>query len=373
MRQEARRFDLAEPVPGPTTERLGREAARLGIVVVTTVFERRQGGLYHNPAVALDRDGTLAGRYRKRPIPEEAGYHATHYFSPGDDGFRPIETSLGRLGVLICWDQWFPEAARLMALAGAELLLYPSAIGWDPSESEAERRRQTDAWLTVQRGHAIANGLPVATGNRTGLQREQTNGGGTRFWGAGFIAGAQGEILAQAPADGVPFHPYYTVKDIWGMAVFLALFFAVVFFMPEMGGYFLEQPNFEPANPLKTPEHIAPVWYFTPYYAILRAVPSFAGTQVWGVLAMFAALVVFFFLPWLDRSPVPSMRYQAWLSRLAIGVFAISFLVLGYLGTRPPTPQLTVLAQIFTVLYFAYFLLMLGIAGSRKPNRCRSA
>jgi len=202
MRQEARRFDLAEPVPGPTTERLGREAARLGMVIVTTVFERRQGGLYHNTAVALDRDGTLAGRYRKMHIPEEAGYHEKYYFSPGDDGFRPIETSLGRLGVLICWDQWFPEAARLMALAGAELLLYPSAIGWDPSESEAERHRQTDAWLTVQRGHAIANGLPVATGNRTGLQREQTNGGGTRFWGAGFIAGAQGEILAQAPADG---------------------------------------------------------------------------------------------------------------------------------------------------------------------------
>ncbi|MDD9821607.1 MAG: cytochrome b N-terminal domain-containing protein [Gammaproteobacteria bacterium] len=163
---------------------------------------------------------------------------------------------------------------------------------------------------------------------------------------------------ANAPADGVPFHPYYTVKDTLGMVVFLAAFFAVVFFMPEMGGYFLEQPNFEPANPLKTPEHIAPVWYFTPYYAILRAVPSFAGTQVWGVLVMFAALVVFFLLPWLDRSSVASMRYKGWMSKLALGIFALSFLALGYLGTRPPTPQLTLLAQVFTLLYFAYFFLM---------------
>ena len=138
----------------------------------------------------------------------------------------------------------------------------------------------------------------------------------------------------------------------------MIFFFAVVFFMPEMGGYFLEQPNFEPANPLKTPEHIAPVWYFTPYYAILRAVPSFAGTQVWGVLAMFAALIVFFFLPWLDRSPVKSMRYKSFYCRFALAIFVVSFLVLGWLGTLPPTPTLTLLAQIFTVLYFAYFLLM---------------
>lgn len=163
---------------------------------------------------------------------------------------------------------------------------------------------------------------------------------------------------ANAPADGIPFHPYYSVKDTFGVAVFLAIFFAVVFFAPEMGGYFLERPNFEPANPLKTPEHIAPVWYFTPYYAILRAVPSFAGTQVWGVLAMFAALIVWFFLPWLDRSPVKSIRYKNWLAKLALTIFAISFLALGYLGTQPPTPEFTLASQIFTALYFAYFLAM---------------
>lgn len=161
-----------------------------------------------------------------------------------------------------------------------------------------------------------------------------------------------------APADGVPFHPYYTVKDTFGIVVFLTIFFGVVFFLPEMGGYFLEQPNFEPANPLKTPEHIAPVWYFTPYYAILRAVPSFAGTQVWGVLAMFASLILFFFLPWLDKSRVKSMRYKSWLCKLFLGIFTVSFLALGYLGTQPPTPLLTLFSQIFTVFYFAYFLLM---------------
>jgi len=161
-----------------------------------------------------------------------------------------------------------------------------------------------------------------------------------------------------APADGIPFHPYYTVKDVMGLVVFLAIFFAIVFFMPEMGGYFIEQPNFEPANPLKTPEHIAPVWYFTPYYAILRAVPSFAGTQVWGVLAMGAAIVMFFLLPWLDRSPVKSIRYKGWMFKSFLTIFVVSFLVLGYLGTQPPTGTLTALAQLFTVLYFAFFLLM---------------
>ena len=171
--------------------------------------------------------------------------------------------------------------------------------------------------------------------------------------------GAKGnKWSADAPADGVPFHPYYSVKDSMGVAIFLVFFFAVVFFAPEMGGYFLEQPNFEPANPLKTPEHIAPVWYFTPYYAILRAVPSFAGTQVWGVLAMFASLLLFFFLPWLDRSKVKSIRYKGIISKVALGVFAFTFLVLGYLGTQPPTATLTLLSQIFTVLYFAFFLLM---------------
>jgi ubiquinol-cytochrome c reductase cytochrome b subunit len=167
-----------------------------------------------------------------------------------------------------------------------------------------------------------------------------------------------------APADGVPFHPYFTVKDVMGMVVFLALFFGVVFFIPEMGGYFIEQPNFEPANPLKTPEHIAPVWYFTPYYAILRAVPSFAGTQVWGVLAMGAAIVVFFFLPWLDRSPVKSVRYKGPLTRLFLIIFAITFLVLGWLGTLAPTVEYTAMAQFLTVVYFMFFLLMPCYSGT---------
>ena len=161
-----------------------------------------------------------------------------------------------------------------------------------------------------------------------------------------------------APADGIPFHPYYTVKDLMGLTVFMAIFFAIVFFAPEMGGYFLEQPNFEPANPLKTPEHIAPVWYFTPYYAILRAIPSFAGTQVWGVLAMLGAVLAFFFLPWLDRSEVKSIRYRGWLYKSFLSMFVVAFIALGYLGTRPPTPVSTLLSQIFTGLYFAFFLLM---------------
>ncbi len=161
-----------------------------------------------------------------------------------------------------------------------------------------------------------------------------------------------------APADGIPFHPYYSVKDIVGVVGFLILFFAVVFFAPEMGGYFLEAPNFEPANPLKTPEHIAPVWYFTPFYAILRAVPSFAGTQVWGVIAMFASILIMFFLPWLDRSPVKSIRYKGPITKFMIGMFVVVFFVLGYLGTQAPTPLYTLMSQIGTVLYFAFFLLM---------------
>ncbi len=163
---------------------------------------------------------------------------------------------------------------------------------------------------------------------------------------------------ADAPADGIPFHPYYTVKDILGTVVFMAVFMGIVFFFPEMGGYFLEQPNYEPANPLKTPEHIAPVWYFTPYYAILRAIPSAFGTQVWGVLAMFASIAVFFFLPWLDRSPVKSIRYKGWIFKSCLALFVISFVILGYLGTQPPGGSRTVVAQIFTLLYFAFFLLM---------------
>ncbi len=161
-----------------------------------------------------------------------------------------------------------------------------------------------------------------------------------------------------APADGIPFHPYYSVKDIVGVVGFLIIFFAIVFFAPEMGGYFLEAPNFEPANPLKTPEHIAPVWYFTPFYAILRAVPSFAGTQVWGVIAMFASILIMFFLPWLDRSPVKSIRYKGPITKAMIGMFVVVFIVLGYLGTQPVSPLYTGLAQIGTILYFAFFLLM---------------
>jgi ubiquinol-cytochrome c reductase cytochrome b subunit len=167
-----------------------------------------------------------------------------------------------------------------------------------------------------------------------------------------------------APADGVPFHPYFTVKDIMGLVVFLIFFFGVVFFIPEMGGYFLEQPNFEPANPLKTPEHIAPVWYFTPYYAILRAVPSLAGTQVWGVLAMGAAIVVLFFLPWLDRSEVKSVRYKGPLTRWFLIIFAITFLVLGWLGTLAPTVEYTAMAQFLTIVYFLFFLLMPCYSGT---------
>lgn len=167
-----------------------------------------------------------------------------------------------------------------------------------------------------------------------------------------------------APADGVPFHPYFTVKDVMGLVVFLGLFFAVVFFVPELGGYFIEQPNFEPANPLKTPDHIAPVWYFTPYYAILRAVPSFAGTQVWGVLAMGASIVVFFFLPWLDRSPVKSVRYKGPLTRMFLIIFAITFLMLGWLGTIAPTVEYTAMAQFLTVVYFLFFLLMPCYSGT---------
>jgi N-carbamoylputrescine amidase len=188
-------FDLAEPVPGPTTERLGEAAATTGAVVVGSVFERRAAGLHHNTAVVLDGDGRLAGRYRKAHIPDDPGYHEKFYFAPGDTGFQPIDTAVGRLGVLVCWDQWYPEAARLMALAGADILLYPSAIGWAPDDDEDERERQLRAWQGVQRGHAIANCLPVAASNRVGEEA------GTRFWGHGFIFGPQGEPLAEAGTE----------------------------------------------------------------------------------------------------------------------------------------------------------------------------
>jgi N-carbamoylputrescine amidase len=202
QREDPACFDLAEPVPGPSTERFGALAAQLGVVVVISLFEQRAEGLYHNTAVVLDADGRIAGRYRKMHIPDDPGYYEKYYFTPGDLGFEPIDTAAGRLGVLVCWDQWYPEAARLMALAGAEMLLYPTAIGWDMRDGEDERMRQRDAWLTVQRAHAIANSVPVLVCNRTGHEADpsgQTDG--IRFWGGSAVIGPQGEILAQAASD----------------------------------------------------------------------------------------------------------------------------------------------------------------------------
>lgn len=202
QRQDPGAFDRAESIPGPTTDWLGQLARQHGLVIVGSLFERRAAGLYHNTAVVLDRDGRLAGCYRKMHIPDDPGYYEKYYFTPGDLGFTPIDTSVGRLGVLVCWDQWFPEAARLMALAGAELLLYPTAIGWDPEDTPAEQARQRDAWITVQRGHAIANGLPLLACNRVGFEAEASApGGGSQFWGHSFICGPQGEILAEAPTE----------------------------------------------------------------------------------------------------------------------------------------------------------------------------
>ena len=202
QREDPGAFDLAEPVPGPTTETLATLARELDVVIVASLFERRAPGLYHNTAVALDRDRGLVGRYRKMHIPEDPGYHEKYYFTPGDLGFTPIDTSLGRLGVLVCWDQWYPEAARLMTLAGAELLLYPTAIGWDPRDPPDEQARQADAWRTVQRAHAITNGLPVAACNRIGLEPDpEGRTPGARFWGGSFVCGPQGELLAEAPRD----------------------------------------------------------------------------------------------------------------------------------------------------------------------------
>ena len=192
-------FDLAEPVPGPSTGFYGELAAAYGIVLVTSLFERRAAGLYHNTAVVLDTDGSIAGKYRKMHIPDDPAYYEKFYFTPGDLGFTPIDTSLGRLGVQVCWDQWYPEGARLMALKGAELLIYPTAIGWESTDTQEEKLRQLDAWMTVQRGHAVANGLPVITVNRVGHEPDpsgQTNG--IRFWGNSFVAGPQGELLARA-------------------------------------------------------------------------------------------------------------------------------------------------------------------------------
>ncbi len=195
-------FDLAEPVPGAATEFYGEVARRCGVVLVTSLFERRAAGLYHNTAVVFERDGSIAGRYRKMHIPDDPAYYEKFYFTPGDLGFRPIRTSVGVLGVQVCWDQWYPEGARLMALHGAEILIYPTAIGWESSDTVQEQSRQLDAWRTVQRGHAVANGLPVVAVNRCG--HEDDPSGATRgieFWGHSFVAGPQGEILAEAGTE----------------------------------------------------------------------------------------------------------------------------------------------------------------------------
>jgi N-carbamoylputrescine amidase len=195
-------FDRAEPVPGPSTQQFGELARELGVVIVTSLFERRAAGIYHNTAVVLERDGSIAGRYRKMHIPDDPAFYEKFYFTPGDLGFTPIQTSVGTLGVLVCWDQWYPEAARLMALAGAELLIYPTAIGWDPADTREEQDRQLDAWITVQRGHAIANGLPVLGVNRVGTEHDPAVvGNGIRFWGNSFIAGCQGEFLSRSSTD----------------------------------------------------------------------------------------------------------------------------------------------------------------------------
>lgn len=195
-------FNLAVEIPGPVTEMYGRVAAEAGVVLVTSLFERRAAGLYHNTAVVFEKDGSIAGKYRKMHIPDDPAYYEKFYFTPGDLGFTPIDTSVGRLGVLVCWDQWYPEAARLMALAGADILIYPTAIGWESTDTPEEKKRQRDAWITVQRGHAVANGLPLIAVNRTGLERDPSGAtGGIQFWGSSFVAGPQGEILYMAPED----------------------------------------------------------------------------------------------------------------------------------------------------------------------------
>ena len=193
---------LAVAVPGPITDFYGALARECGVVLVTSLFERRAAGLYHNTAVVFEKDGTIAGKYRKMHIPDDPAYYEKFYFTPGDLGFEPVDTSVGRLGVLVCWDQWYPEAARLMALAGAELLIYPTAIGWETSDPDDEKTRQREAWITVQRGHAVANGLPVVSVNRVGHEPDPSGAtGGILFWGSSFVAGPQGEFLFQATAD----------------------------------------------------------------------------------------------------------------------------------------------------------------------------
>jgi N-carbamoylputrescine amidase len=201
QQEQVEAFDLAETIPGPSTQALGGLAKELGVVIVASLFEKRATGLHHNTAVVLEKDGSIAGKYRKMHIPDDPGFYEKFYFTPGDLGFNPIQTSVGKLGVLVCWDQWFPEAARLMAMAGAELLIYPTAIGWNPEDDAAEQDRQRQAWITVQRGHAIANGVPVVSVNRVGHEADPAGGAGIDFWGNSFVAGPQGEFLFQAAND----------------------------------------------------------------------------------------------------------------------------------------------------------------------------
>lgn len=200
--EDVNNFDLAEPIPGPSTDLYGELARQFGVVIVTSLFEKRAPGLYHNTAIVIEKDGTIAGKYRKMHIPDDPAYYEKFYFTPGDLGFRPIETSIGKLGVLVCWDQWYPEAARLMALQGAEILIYPTAIGYESSDTADEQERQREAWTTVMRGHAVANGLPVIAVNRVGHEPDpsgQTKG--IQFWGSSFVAGPQGELLYRASND----------------------------------------------------------------------------------------------------------------------------------------------------------------------------
>ena len=200
--EDVNTFEQAEPIPGPSTDLFGQLALKHQVVIVTSLFEKRAAGLYHNTAVVIERDGTIAGKYRKMHIPDDPAYYEKFYFTPGDMGFQPINTSVGRLGVLVCWDQWFPEAARLMAMRGADLLIYPTAIGYAANDTPEEQQRQREAWTTVQRGHAVANGLPVITVNRVGHEVDPSNlTQGIQFWGSSFVAGPQGEILYRAPED----------------------------------------------------------------------------------------------------------------------------------------------------------------------------
>ena len=200
--EDTRMFDLAEPIPGPSTAKFAAAAKENGVVLVTSLFEKRAPGLYHNTAVVFEKDGSIAGKYRKMHIPDDPAYYEKFYFTPGDLGFNPIQTSVGKLGILVCWDQWYPEAARLMALAGADLLIYPTAIGWESTDEQAEKDRQINAWMISQRGHAVANGLPVVSVNRTGFEPDPSGvTNGITFWGNSFVAGPQGEIIHQLPTN----------------------------------------------------------------------------------------------------------------------------------------------------------------------------